>query len=514
MKKISFLMMTLVAMLLLASCSKKQSAMLIPDSAVVVMRYDVSQFSEKFGLSGENADMKKWLEDQIKDSGLDKELSDKMLAIVEDPTKSGIDLTEPLYFYLAGKGKAGFEAALVGTMASQGDLTDLLNTIANFAGEEAVKEDNSGVMYMDFGESKLIYTNEWFFAGTADDLDSTVDMLMKRIGGEGTLEGNEAYDAMCSKDGVAQILYLGSGIRHIDNHELKMAMKNVEKAWGENLKIEDLAVIADLELNKGETLLTSQVIPLSKAMKDYINESMKIYKPIGDDQIKLVSDKGLSIFANIDSKNIFTQVEKSAKLYDLDDQALDMIRKICDAIAGTISFDLFDFTENGTPMLNLYVGTKSAELINLAKEKLFTPEDMKEVADNEYSFVSDWNYDYDEATGDFKKTPKGWSVVGFKDGQTYIALNQQEGFKAPATSYPANKVKGVGFYIGFNFDLLDSFAKKNGGNEVLSIVTELFDSAECYAQKDGSCVIRLCTNDKDKNLLEILSGLAKDMDLI
>lgn len=511
MKKISFLMMTLAAILLLASCSKKQSGMLIPDDAVVVMRFDVSQFSEKCGLSGDNADMKKWLEDQIKDSGLDKDMSDKLMAIVEDPTKSGLDLTEPFYFYVAGKDKDNVEAALVGTMASQGDLTDLLNALANLADEESVKENNDGVKYMDFGDSKLIYTNEWFFAGNADDIESTVKTLMKRIGGEGSLDGNEAFETMCDKDGVAQVLYLGSGMSHLNNHEIKKAIKDMEKTWGKDLKLEDYAIVADLELNKGETLLTSQSIFMSKAWKDYSDQYLKILKPISDEQVKLISGDGLSFFLNLDSKDLYSQVEKTAKLYDVDDQMLEIIRKVCDALAGTASFDLFDFAEDGTPKFTLYVGTKNADLIDLAKEKLFADDIAEEISDNEFSFVSSYDYEYDEAKDEFTKTPKGQSIIGYKNGQSFIAFNQKEAFQAPAKSYPASEIKGVGFYVRFNFDLLDKIAEKNGGNEVMGIISGLFDTAEAYCQKDGSSVISLKTDDKDKNLMEVVIGLAKDL---
>ena len=237
----------------------------------------------------------------------------------------------------------------------------------------------------------------------------------------------------------------------------------------------------------------------------------QVLKPISDEQVKLISGDGLSFFLNLDSKDLYSQVEKTAKLYDVDDQMLEIIRKVCDALAGTASFDLFDFAEDGTPKFTLYVGTKNADLIDLAKEKLFADDIAEEISDNEFSFVSSYDYEYDEAKDEFTKTPKGQSIIGYKNGQSFIAFNQKEAFQAPAKSYPASEIKGVGFYVRFNFDLLDKIAEKNGGNEVMGIISGLFDTAEAYCQKDGSSVISLKTDDKDKNLMEVVIGLAKDL---
>ena len=51
----------LVALMLLASCSKQQGQQLVPEDALFVMRIDAKQASEKSGLTGDKSELSKWL---------------------------------------------------------------------------------------------------------------------------------------------------------------------------------------------------------------------------------------------------------------------------------------------------------------------------------------------------------------------------------------------------------------------------------------------------------------------
>ena len=141
MKRLSFLVTMLVALMLLASCSKQQGQQLVPEDALFVMRIDAKQASEKSGLTGDKSELSKWLKKQVKAMGLDKEVRDKVLDILDDPTKSGIDLTEPLYLYAAGDFDDNTDAGLVGTIASEANFTDMLETLGEEAGLSIEEED-------------------------------------------------------------------------------------------------------------------------------------------------------------------------------------------------------------------------------------------------------------------------------------------------------------------------------------------------------------------------------------
>ena len=100
-RKFSLLYMLLVAVFVLSSCSKsaKQTAKFIPEDAAVVS-IDVKQILEK-GKIADNAELKKKLQEGMEQGVKNQETKDLIKKIMEDPTKTGIDLSEPIFVFYA-----------------------------------------------------------------------------------------------------------------------------------------------------------------------------------------------------------------------------------------------------------------------------------------------------------------------------------------------------------------------------------------------------------------------------
>ncbi len=512
MKRISFVVLSFAALMLLmlASCSKQQgAATLIPDDAFIVMRLDVMQGMEKSGLKGDNSDMKKWIEEQIKEAGLDKELSDKMLQILDDPTKSGIDFTEPAFIYVSTDFGKKVEGGFVANMASESDLTNLLKTLEDMDFPGVEKKD--GVNYVELGdETAIIYCDDWFFGGATDDVTETIATLKERASGKGSLSGNKALEVMCNKTGVAQILFQLSAFNNIKDRDTKMALMMAEKALPEGVKLEDMASVTDFQLNKGETLITTEGVMLSSKAQEYFEENLKMLKPIVKEQAKFISDKALSLFVNLDMKKFEEYIEKMKDIYEIDDEDMEDVKKVFGTLDGTLALDLYGISDNG-PMLSAYLGTKDNSLLSEAKEEMFNGE-AKEVAADEYLVPTDYDYDWD-ADDNFVMTPKAWGVMGFKDGLTYFSGEAENAFKAPATEYPFGNVKGCGFFARFNFSIFKDYLKNVEDDDearmVMQAVGDIFDYAELYADKDGKGIFRIANKDNNKTLIEAISDYAK-----
>ena len=508
MKRISTVILSFAAlmMLMLASCSKQQGAAnLVPDDAVFVMRMDVLQGMEKSGLKGDKSEMKKWIEEQVKEAGLDKELTDKILQIVDDPTKSGIDFTEPVFIYASTDFGKKVDAGFVAAMASESDLTNLFKTLeedVDFPGVE--KKD--GVNYLELGtDAAIIYCDDWFYGGPAKDVDEQIATLKERAGGKGSLGGNKAFNAMCSKNGVAQMLFLGSGFENIKDREMKMMKLMMEKMFPEGVELKDMAGLLDFQLNKGETVLTSEYLMLSSKAQDYLDESLKALKPITKEQVKYISDRALSLFVNMDVSKVLEQIDKMKDLYDLDDESMNLVKKVFETLDGSLALDVYGIGDN-MPLLTAYVGTKDNTALSMVKQA--GDDDLKAVADDEYLVPTDFDYEWDE-DDNFVRTPKAWGVLGYKDGLTYFSSEAENAFQAPATEYPFGNVKGCGFFARFNFSIFKDYLKNveddDEARQVLQAVDDIFDYAEAYAEKDGKAIFRVVTKDKDKTIIETIS---------
>ena len=166
----------MLAVLMLASCSKKQGSCLIPDNAAFVFRLDMTKMMESTGMKGDDTSTKKEIEKLIKDAGLDKEIREKLLEIVDDPTSSGIDFTEPFFAYAAPAEERGaFEGALVGCVASKGDLEDTIEKLASDNDDISLEESN-GVVTL---RAKGVY--RWFFNRGSYLVDYTASAPIRQI---------------------------------------------------------------------------------------------------------------------------------------------------------------------------------------------------------------------------------------------------------------------------------------------------------------------------------------------
>ena len=498
MKRLSFLVTMLVALMLLASCSKQQGQQLVPEDALFVMRIDAKQASEKSGLTGDKSELSKWLKKQVKAMGLDKEVRDKVLDILDDPTKSGIDLTEPLYLYAAGDLERDPDFGIVGTMASKSNLIDLIKALDVFEVEES-----NGVSYCELDrDAALIFNGDWFFGGKVDDVDDMIATLKERAGGKGSLDGNKAFDKMCDKKGVMQVLFLGEGLENIPNASEMTAM------MPDGLDVKDFASIVDFGLNPGEAVLEAEFVPMSQEWQKYVDKSLKAMKSIDDAQTKYISDKGLSLFLNIDPKMFLEQISNLAEAYEIDDESMEMIEDVLENFDGTASLEFSGIKDN-QPSVSLYVGTKNEDALGLLLQNIGDMDEFQEVGDNQYLFPTD--YDYDWESEDFSRTPTAWAALGFKNVMTYFSTDKESVFSTPREKYPVKEIKGKGMYLRFNADLFDTLAKEASGSDkqLFDALSDLFDYAECYNGEGATGVMRIVMKDKKKNPVEAIADYVK-----
>ena len=244
MMKKTFQMMfaLLAAVLVLASCSKKESVAtrLIPENAIVVGRLDVKQTIDKSGLDANSRLLKK-LKSAMSDTDMSEEMREKMMDIVLNPNQSGIDFDQPVFFYFTGN--EDNMGGLVGTVDNKGKLTDLINQIASESGSEDEVEEEDGVCRV--GEM-MVFNDDWFFIGDVnDDMIETLKEMAES--GEGSMAEDESMAKLCEQPGVFSMLVSGKGLGQIDDRDVRQALQQLP----DGLDINDVAAITDLQLNDG-----------------------------------------------------------------------------------------------------------------------------------------------------------------------------------------------------------------------------------------------------------------------
>src|SRR5574344_675095 len=128
MKKNSFLFYLFIVLVTLSSCKKTEYTHAIHADVSAVMSVDLKSIVEKSGVNDkENATLKQHLSDALK-NGLNSETSERLAKILDNPSKSGLDLKEPVYVYSSKE----FDNATVVDLCvdDRGDLTSTIEDLA------------------------------------------------------------------------------------------------------------------------------------------------------------------------------------------------------------------------------------------------------------------------------------------------------------------------------------------------------------------------------------------------
>ena len=518
MKKLSFVMTAVLALLLLASCSKKQGSRLIPDNAIVVARFDLLATMEKTGMRGDDTSLKDELEKAIKKAGLDKEVRDKVLEIIDDPTASGIDFTEPLYAYFASNDKREPEGGLVGAMASKSDLTDLLQMVEENSDLSVEEYDGDGVMYLLLDRTAaLIYNDDWFYLGTVErdgyepDVDATIETLLDRASGNSNIEEHKAFQVLNDRKGLMQLGFFGSGLEDLEGLD---GMDDIKNMLPEEIEMKDIAAVMDLIINDGEILIEAEAVPLTDEVKEYYEKSGEMMNTITDDLAKYVPKESSFILADIDVKTAFKNIRKVAEasgMRDRDLQQFDEVESIVNSLTGQAVVFLDEWDGESDPAIMAYVGTKNSDLIDKLVSENMSADTILSDGLNRYRIPVDYDYEYVEGLDDWVMTPTKFMQVGWDKNLTYFLINtDKEAFARPQRSF--TDVKGIGMYARVSGKQLGQMvASESRNSELAEAVDDIVECIELYAETPTKGVMRLATNKKDKSPIVIVADYVKLM---
>ena len=199
-RKFNLMYLLLIAVFVLSSCAKSsQNAKFIPDNAAVIS-IDVKQIIEKSKLA-DNAEAKKKLLESAEQSVKNQDTKDLIKKIMEDPTKTGIDLSEPIFvFYADNNSKQG----AVATISSKSDFLELVNTIQKEDGSEPAKEKD-GIQYVQDNKTIVAFDDATFFISDSYSLDDIIAKF-KNDDTKGTMAESEDFAKFADAKGFIKAL--------------------------------------------------------------------------------------------------------------------------------------------------------------------------------------------------------------------------------------------------------------------------------------------------------------------
>ncbi len=472
-RKCNLLYMLLIAVFVLSSCSKssQKNAKFIPDNAAVIS-IDVKQIIEKSKIA-DNADAKKKLQATMEEGVKNQETKNLIKKIMEDPTKAGIDLKEPIFVFFADNND---KQAAVATISSKDDFLELANALQKEDGGEPVKEKD-GIQYIQDGKAVVAFDDAAFFISESYSLDDVIAKF-KNDDTKGTMAENDDFAKLAEAKGFIKALIpmaIAEGVMDAD----------AKKMLPEGAELKDLSIILNLTTDKGEAKLSFETIAKSDAWKNYIKESTEMCGKIAGDYLKYLPKGAFMAYANINGKKMFELFDKKG-IFDQGGikDIKDEVKKVLEAIEGDFALSIGNVNVDKSAVINVpgvvaYLKTKDTSITDKVKEQGINPdEDM-----------------------DF----------GFKNGATYFVVGEDAAFTEAKSGFDKSVINGRRVYIFCDIasiakvaDLINADAK-----DAASAASEYIKTAEFYDTSDtaGELVVKMSDAEKDpiENIVNLIA---------
>ncbi|MDD6379311.1 MAG: DUF4836 family protein [Prevotella sp.] len=532
MKKSIFINFLLVACLvmLLASCNKvPKYAKMIPDDASVVVRLDVKKASENSKI-GENKTVKDKIIKAIKDADLGRSARNKMEEIIDDPTKSGVDFSDPVMLYVAKDGDKD-DVGLLGSVKDKDAFADFLNTLSKECDGDGVEDAKKDFSYMILDTNTGIFFNKDFFLLTditsdKDKQEDDIDDIKKEFEEDGSshsMADNPDMKAMCKKEGVLQILVEGRGLA-----EEKNVSDNFEDGLPSGVKLDDFSYLVDFNTEAGDATLSGEILSDSEAWKNYIAQYDEVLGNLGTSLNKYMSSDGLCAIVNVNGDKLYDLLKDFGYTKKMGDSAdgktyLKMLRSINgDAVMNLSDYDVFG--DNKKIDGGIYISTDNNTIVNDFKKESKDQNGFETTGTDRYSIaLGGGGYIDDYGNYVEPSEPSLYMNFGYKSGVSYFAMNdKKDKVGEPKNVLPEEFFKGKKAYFYMSSQLLkpakdgmekDVDDKEKAGYQtadektslgIIKTFIENIDYIEGYYEGGGKSTLHLVMKDNNVDPLSAL----------
>jgi len=453
-----------------------------------MVRFDVKQTIEKSKVSDD-----KEATDQLKKlltAGAGAKLGNKVKEIIDSPEKLGLDLREPLLFFMNDITDRIPEVGLAGMVYDKGSFTECLNTAAKELNLGKVTEEKE-VSYLVSNEVGIFYTDEYFYITyvPGNEVDDIIELMINGV--SNSMEGSEKMKKLCSYDGIMQVMINYEAMADIAR------MKNTPFDAGIDYSKIDMYV--DYACEKGELIVTGEIVSDDKVYNEMLEKNKEFISTINSDLYEYVPAESAALLFSINGEKLWDVCKDNNVLDIIGKDAAKELSPVVESVAGDVVMSISDIDiKKNVPVASLYAQTKDKEIVNLIKKNGET----EKVGSNVYKYIG---YDYNWETGE--RTPKEVYRFGYQDNVTGISAGSKLFGKC---SEPISKsmVKGHSCYAyvsaAFILKVLDKTKDGNIYYVPIKTIVDLFEKAECYDEGSSKFVLKLTLKDKSVNFLQAI----------
>ena len=384
MKKIQLISALVLVVMALCSCTNTDYQKVIPANATVVVKADMKSISEKADFK--DSKYKQMLDESLSAVVKGKDM-DAVKAYIDDPMKMGIDLSMPLYFFMAGEETVG----LTMKVGNEDDVKDFLQLL-NKQGMASKPQEKDGQMcgtlvddiYYSYDKNTFLMLASLKGSGTS--ATSRMARELMTLKEDDSFISTDAFDRMNDEEQDV-VCYTN----------LNVLPKNMLDGWKvllpENISANDIDFISSLDFEDGAASLKLRVCGKTDEAKKVIEEEGKNFGNIKGKFLERTSDDMLLwLGVNMKGEWLMKQLKKSRNVKEL----LFMMERVVDieqminAVDGDVAveYPMEGLGSHGKPDYRMYAEVKNTDFLADVKDWMATSKEYgmtyREVGNNKY----------------------------------------------------------------------------------------------------------------------------------
>ncbi|MBR1630781.1 MAG: DUF4836 family protein [Paludibacteraceae bacterium] len=535
MKNVKLLLIALTAVVL-AACQKDASVGLIPADALLVGQANVQDILQKSDLL--NSKLIKELKSSIKEYN-SSSLAKIYSKCFDDPSETGLDISQPLYMFVTGQAEyMGF----VASVESEGKLKELITAMRkadDSAGEYIGKvREGEGFSYVLFDEEDEYRDGILAFSNKAalllapmnkragKHIDDYAEELFAQKGSD-SFFGTDNYKSLSSQDGDVKFVLSAESL---PTQALPSQLRRqLNKMLPDDASLNDFRMIASLAFEKGELLAALRVYSDNKSLQKQIESGFEqaglqsidgLYTSLFDDQ-----DSYGWASLNINGEKLMEGLQEIGLKSEVDSETWSFLKRYLANIDGDVSVALDAHT---TEMPSVKFKAHVNDSFSFRKQDLtmlFGEDNVDTDGDGQYTLYEtsgSWDWVYDEYTGsyDYVQTSKtrkpivslgkvGDDVYAGNVISSYRGMNGSSSKKLRAFETQIHKSVAFGLFnassiIGLLVDVQESeksYCESRVRLASSSDYYDYYDTPEYWQERLDECVNRIAFIESLKDLL-------------
>lgn len=513
MKKIysKILLIATISIMVISCSSKKEHyTNVIPGDASLIFSINTKQIWDKSGFTEEQ--YQKFIQDAQKNVTSSETLNPTMEALIKDPSKSGLDFKEPIYFFTPEQ--ISNAVYFLAKVSNDSDLKKVLENLPESGAKVSFEKYGSATVATVNPMVKITFDdNAMLICASQEEVSS--DSLAMQLQGykDKSINSNPAFKQMTKGNSDMAMLMVQDKIQ---NYMLKqMAQYSLIASTSEMPQYKDLYIISNLNFEAGRLHFMSEFFTENSETRNQMEQQTAMMGTLGDTFVSNFSDKTMFFMGiNINGEKYLDAIMKVYPTIANRFNNAEQSQKYLDAFK-SIDGDVVMGVDECYPSqsMAMYMQVKNNSILGLL-------DNTKDLLGIKLNKVSENEYSYTKGLLNF--------VIGIKDNQLYAKLvntklQEDKSAKSLSASEWASTIAGSSYYMLLNVEstmnklepLIQEINNSNSGNEkqFVELLSKLSYAESYYNKSSNQFVVNICTKDTQTNILQTLSQYLSQLDL-